>query len=326
MRTGKLAESVLKRSVLRQLHTEPIKGDRQYGADCAVMEEESGWMSVYTAVCEVPGFEHAPGMLVTVAVNNLMAAGAVPKALLLHVLLPEKYEEPDLKADMKQISAQACAYGMEVLGGHTEVTDAVNIPQYSMTGIGRVRKEDCMQQELLRPGQDLVLTKWIALTGTAAIAKAHEEELKGRYPFSLIDFAKDFEKLMSVADEARAAAHFAPCAMHDLSQGGVFGALWEMAERAGTGLEVDLKKIPVKQETIEICEYFDVNPYCLYSAGSLLIGTDQGEALVAELAGFGIEASVIGRVTDGRDRVIRNGEDTRFLDRPQQDEWYRRFS
>lgn len=63
--------------------------------------------------------------------------------------------------------------------------------------------------------------------------------------------------------------------MHDLSQGGIFTALWEMAERAGVGLEVDLKRIPVKQETIELCEYFDINPYNLYSAGALLIGTDR---------------------------------------------------
>ena len=87
--------------------------------------------------------------------------------------------------------------------------------------------------------------------------------------------------------------------------------------------EKDLKKIPVKQETIEICEYYDINPYYLYSAGAMLAGTDNGEALVAELAAAGIPAVVIGRVTDGKDRIIRNGEDVRFLDRPKQDEWYR---
>ena len=111
-------------------------------------------------------------------------------------------------------------------------------------------------------------------------------------------------------------------AVHDLSQGGVFGALWEMADRAGTGLEVDLKKIPVKQETIEICEYFDVNPYELYSAGSLLIGTDHGEALMRELSRRSIPAVIIGRVTEDAGRVIRNGEDVRYLDRPKQDGWY----
>lgn len=180
-------------------------------------------------------------------------------------------------------------------------------------------------EQVLHPGQELVMTKWIALAGTAYLAQQYEEELHQRYPFSLIDRAKEFDKLISADREARAITHFGVCAMHHLSQGGIFNALWEMADRAGVGLEVDLKKIPVKQETIEICEYFDINPYYLYSAGSLLIGTDRAEALIAQLGTLGIPAVVIGRVTDSRDRVIRNGEECRFLDRPKQDEWYRRI-
>ncbi|MCD8022849.1 MAG: hypothetical protein LUF30_07730 [Lachnospiraceae bacterium] len=96
-----------------------------------------------------------------------------------------------------------------------------------------------------------------------------------------------------------------------------------MAEPAGVGLEVDLRKIPVQQETIEICEYFDVNPYYLYSAGALLVGTEQAEALIAHLREIGIPAFVIGRVTDQNDRVIWNGENRRYLDRPKQDELWR---
>ena len=107
--------------------------------------------------------------------------------------------------------------------------------------------------------------------------------------------------------------------MHDVSQGGVFGALWEMSERAGVGLHVELKKIPVRQETIEICNYFDINPYQMYGQGALLFGTDRGEALVTELRAKRIPAAVIGRTTQGNDRVIRNGGEIRFLDRPAQD-------
>lgn len=171
-----------------------------------------------------------------------------------------------------------------------------------------------------------MLTKWIALGGTAALAIQYEKKLGERYPFTLVDQAKAFENMMSVVCEAQAAFDFGDCAMHDLSQGGIFGALWEMAEHAGVGLEVDLKKIPVKQETVELCEYFDINPYYFYSAGSLLIGTSQPEALISELAARGVFAAVIGRVTEGNDRIIRNGEEVRFLDRPQQEEWYRRFN
>lgn len=144
------------------------------------------------------------------------------------------------------------------------------------------------------------MTGWIALAGTAALALRYEQELRGHYPLSLIEHAKAFDRQMSVGAVARAITHFGTAAVHDLSQGGIFNALWEMADRAGVGLEVDLKKIPVRQETIEICEYFDVNPYYLYSAGALLVGTEHGEALVSHLAAQGIFAAVIGRATGGR--------------------------
>ena len=323
MRTGKLAEPALKRSVLRQLTTDPVFVRERYGSDCAVSEQESGCFSVYAAAGVVPGFEDDPGKLITAAVNNLVCSGAEPESVLVQALLPPEYGETDLKADMKRLSAAASHYSMGIVGGHTEVTAGVIRPYYLVTGIGKVRAAERRDREILRPGQELVVTRWIALGGTAALARAHEEELKKRYPFALIDRAKAFEKIMSVEEEARAITHFGAAAMHDLSQGGIFNGLWEMAERAGVGLEVDLKKIPVKQETIEICEYYDINPYYLYSAGSMLAGTDNGEALVAELAAAGIPAVVIGRVTDGKDRIIRNGEDVRFLDRPKQDEWYR---
>lgn len=88
---------------------------------------------------------------------------------------------------------------------------------------------------------------------------------------------------------------------------------------------MDLKKIPVRQETIEICEYFDVNPYYLYSAGALLVGTEHGEALVSHLAAQGIFAAVIGRATGGRDRVTETAKSAAIWIWPKQDEWYRRL-
>lgn len=341
MYTGKIPEAVLKRSVLRKLH-KGINAQCQeyYGTDCACFA--AGTESAYTSVCSVPGFGGCPGKLVLAAANNLYAGGARPAALMIHAMLPEWYEETALQKDIEAIAAEAENSGMEILGGHTQVTSAVREAVYTVTGIGlytgadachaeaadrpetqEMRKAENGLRRPLRPGDTLVLTKWIALGGTAALALNYEDKLKGRYPFSLIDRAKEFEKLMSVAQEARAINHFGTAAVHDLSQGGVFGALWEMAEHAGVGLEVDLKKIPVRQETVEICEYFDVNPYELYSAGSLLVGVEHGESLVRELARCSVPAAVIGRVTEEKGRVILNGEDCRYLDRPKRDEWYR---
>lgn len=343
MRTGKIPESVLRRSVLRRIHADAsLRRGAFYGEDCAFFD--AGENPAYTSVCAVPGFEDRPGKLVVAAANNLYAGGAVPAGLLIQALIPVWYEESSLQRDMEEIVSEARRQGMRILGGHTQVTDAVKEAVCTVTGIGRTdaaaedaarrgtdgdRDEDpaanvCGSRRLLKPGDELVLTKWIALGGTAAFALKYEEKLKGRYPYALIDQAKEFEKLMSVAKDARAVNHFGRAAVHDLSQGGIFGALREMAERAGVGLEVDLRKIPVRQETIEICEFFDVNPYELYSAGSLLVGTERGDALVRELARGSVPSAVIGHVTAGNDRMILNGEDRRYLDRAPQDAWYAR--
>ena len=123
--------------------------------------------------------------------------------------------------------------------------------------------------------------------------------------------------------DSKVAMEIGASAMHDVTEGGIFGALWEMAAASGVGLTVDLKKIPLRQETIEICEVFDINPYMLISSGSLLIGTNHGYQLVQELERAGIHAAVIGYATEGNDRVVINGEERRYLEPPKTDELFR---
>lgn len=168
-----------------------------------------------------------------------------------------------------------------------------------------------------------MVSKWIGLEGTAVLARAKEKELAARYPFRFIDEAKDFDRFLSIVPEAATAVKSGVCALHGVTEGGIFGALWEMAEGAGVGLEIDLKKIPVKQETIEICEFFEINPYCLISGGCLLMTADNGYDLVRRLGEGHIAATVIGKTTDGNDRVIRNEEERRFLELPKPDELYK---
>ena len=111
--------------------------------------------------------------------------------------------------------------------------------------------------------------------------------------------------------------------MHDVTEGGIFGALWEMAEASGVGLEIDLKKIPVRQESIEICEYFGINPYELISSGSMLIAASDGNMLVRNLEKEGIPAAVVGKAMEGNDRILINDGEVRFLEPPKTDELYK---
>ncbi len=172
---------------------------------------------------------------------------------------------------------------------------------------------------------DLVVTKWIAMEATARLAKEKKEELLIRFPAAMIHTAENFEKQLSIETEARAASHFGSEYMRALEEGGIFTALWKLAEEAKAGLEVDLRKIPVRQETIEICEFFDLNPYNLLSGGSLLAAVPRGTEFAEYLQREGTEAVVIGRLTSGNDRILWNDGNKRFLDRPQKEEIYKIF-
>jgi hydrogenase maturation factor len=109
-------------------------------------------------------------------------------------------------------------------------------------------------------------------------------------------------------------------AMHQITSGGILAALWELAEASKVGLEVDLKKMTIRQETVEICEFCHLNPYQLTSAGSVLLVVERGEELVQKYTELGIQASLLGKTTVDTARVILGGEEKRFLDKPRMDE------
>lgn len=164
--------------------------------------------------------------------------------------------------------------------------------------------------------QDIVASKWIALEGTARLAAQHRERLQERFPARMIDEAEAFDRYFSVVPEAATAMKSGVCGMRDLSRNGIFAGLWEMAQEAGVGLEVDLRRIPVRQETIEICEVFGENPYELASGGCLLMTAEHGNVLAAALMREGIPAAVIGRTTRGKERVLYNQGRKRYLNKP----------
>lgn len=316
MKIGKISEMVLTHSVLKQLGQprEEVLVGAAVGQDFALVSVD-GQMSGASAVQVCYHLEDA-GFAVYRAINSLLCGGGTAQGIFCMAVLPPALENEEWKQMMGAVHQACLDLKIQILGGHTETTSTVQYPIVAITGIGQTKNEVGIESGKLKPGQDLVMTKWIALEGTALLAQHKEETLLQRYPYALVKMAQEFTKYLSVEDEARAAIHFGAAALHDVSQGGILTALWEMAEHSGTGLEVDLKKIAIRQETVEISEHIGANPYTMPSSGALLIGTDNGYGLVRELEKLKIKASVIGKVTDKAERVIRNGEDVRFLDRP----------
>ena len=242
---------------------------------------------------------------------------------MLTVLLPEEIEEEDIREMMRQVEEACAHFHIQVMGGHTEVTRAVTQPVISVTGVGKVREDRLVSTAGAKPGQDILVTKWIGIEGTSIIAKEKEKELLERFSQAFVDTAKGFDQYLSVLPDSRIAVEHGVSAMHDVTEGGIYGALWEVAEASGIGLEIDLKAIPIRQETIEICEYFELNPYYLISSGCMLMAADQGHDLVRKLEAAGIPAAVIGKATDGKARRIWNGGEESYLERPKTDELYK---
>ena len=324
MEIGKLKESVLKRSVIKQLHVKrPEVGNGPgIGEDCATLQVGPD-EEIVMSTDPITGTASDIGELaVTVSINDLASAGAEPIGILLTVLLTPRMREAKLKAIMEQVDNACKRYNVQVMGGHTEVTEAVNQPLISVTAVGKVKKGCMVSTGGAKPDMDIVITKWIGLEGTSIIAKDHEEELLTRLPQGLIDTAKGFEQYLSVLPESRVAVEHGVAAMHDITEGGIFGALWEMGEASGVGIDVDLKAIPVKQETIEVCEFFGINPYELISSGSMLIATNDGNGLVRKLADAGVAAAIIGKSNSSNDKRVISGDEVRFLEPPKADALY----
>ena len=314
----------MKRSVLKYIktHREEVVSGAALGEDCAVLSFGEGFETVLSTAPVTAPAEQISSYAVPAALNNVAAAGADPVGVLLSVLLPEETEEPLLQLLMEQAEEVCCACGVQILGGHTEVIPVVDRPVMTVTGVGKREAARAGSLRGIREEQDIVVSKWIGLEGTVRLASEYRQQLCTRYPVRMIDEAAAYDRYLSVIPEAATAVKSGVCGMHDVSRGGIFGALWELAQRAGVGLEIDLKKIPVKQETIEICEFFGLNPYELLSGGCLLMVTENGQALVDILARQDIPAAVIGRTTAGKDRVICNDDEKRYLDRPKTDQIY----
>lgn len=328
LRIGKLKESALKRSVLKNINNnkKDIICKAGIGTDAAVIDfedKESKLMAVSSDPFMLP-CKNASYYAIIRSLNNLAAQRAKAVGIELTVLLPEETEESDLKEIMRLAGKTADAFGVQIAGGHTEVSKAVNNPVINVSSFGLTGRSGRTESKAV-PGDDIILTKWIGLEGTSIIACERKSELDKVFPKAFVERAVNFRNYLSVAEEGNIADEFGVSCMHDVSTGGIFGALWEMAEGSKVGLDVDLKMIPVRQETIEICEVYGLNPYEMLSGGSMLIACKRGSELVSKLEEADIPAFIIGKATDSSARIIHNDEEIRYLDIPKADEILKMF-
>ncbi|WP_274954522.1 AIR synthase related protein [Anaerostipes butyraticus] len=326
MKTGRLPESILCNMAGKGMHPagkiKELPDGFGIGKDCAALqaEDEETFVITHDLMQTIP--ENYMGkMAAYTAADHIAAEGGIPVGITMTALFPPDTKKHQIERVIRQIHGTCASLSMVIIEGHTEVTEAVNQPLLSVHGVGKILPQN-QRPGKAKPGQELIVTGAIGLAGTGMIADLKKEELSRRFPSMFLREAEACSERLSIEKEAEILNRSDTFRMA-LGELGIYGALWETAEKSGTGLEVEIEKIPIKQHTIEICEYFDLNPYQLMSTGAMLIASDQGQELVRELQTNGIQAAVIGRTSDSREKLIYRQGKAANLEITRNDEFYK---
>jgi len=305
MKFGKLTAAELQSGILdviKARRNEVIVGPAA-GEDCAVIRATEGL--VFLSSDPITGATSDLGYLaVHINCNDIAASGAEPLGLMVVLLMPPTADVEDVKNIMLEIEEAAKSLRIDVLGGHTEFTPAVNRPVVCATGVGMARK--AIKSRGVEPGDYIVMTKTAGIEGTYILAKDFVNKLE--QPSALknapeitgedISDALTYLKKISVLPESRIMLKHEATGMHDATEGGVFGAAAELCRGAGLGASLQESKIPVSGTTRKFCARLGLNPYKLLSGGSMLCTLKKPKPLIDELQAAGIEAAVIGRMTE----------------------------
>ncbi len=336
MRVGKISDSVLKRTVLKSIGRLPEGFERPSAGKNAskyTSDRVSGDIVVGQSVTS-GNYTDAVTKAIVCSANNVAAAGYVPKIINLSVILPESTEEKELRLYMEKAYEVSKALNLGIAGGHTEVMTSVSEPIFSVTctGYEKVEKSanvndgaaiDKLQEKSEEGILSVIMTGYAGYEGTADILCMCRDEYDKYFSHKYLRDIRQSIEEMSIVREAAVAGRHGVIAMQDIHNGGVFGGLWELSEQLKKGFSVDVRSIPIKQETVEICERVDANPYELSSMGALLIVAKDGKTLVEKLQENGIAAQIIGTVTNNNDKLLLNKDEKRFLDKPGIDEIHR---
>jgi len=332
---GKLPADHLARLLAQYAPPDPavIVGPR-VGEDAAVLAVSSDRYLVAKSDPITFATDEIGWYAVHVNANDIACTGAKPRWWMATILLPEGKTSAELVDIIFAQMAEACAQvGAQLVGGHTEIAHGLDRPLVVGLMLGEVSPQELVTTAGARPGDALILTKGIAVEGTAIIAREKRGELDGRLGPEVLARCAGFLRRpgISVVRDAQIATTAAPGAvhaMHDPTEGGLATGLRELAAASGCGLEISGDDLPILPETRMICEPFGLDPLGLIASGSLLIAAAEEAAItiIQALSTEGIAAKVIGRVLPpGQDCAIIYGNNRRSLPAFPRDELARLF-
>ncbi|SKA79803.1 Hydrogenase maturation protein, carbamoyl dehydratase HypE [Clostridium sp. USBA 49] len=322
MKSGKLNWDDLNKIIKnnRSVNRKEVKVRPGIGEDCSIID--FGDYECALSTDPITGTERNIGKLaVHINCNDIASTGIEPLGILVTILAPEGTDIEQIDSIMKEIDEETKKLNVEILGGHTEITKAVNKIIVSCTAIGKGKNNTAISTSGAKIGDDIIVTKSIGMEGTYIVVNDYFEYIKDLLSFKEIIEVKEYINKISVVKEGVIAGKFGVNSMHDITEGGVLGALWEMAKASLVGFKVYKEKMPISTSTYKICNKFDVNPLRLISSGSMLITTKDGAALIEKFKENGINASIIGKVTKEKGILVENNVEIE-VEPPERDELF----
>lgn len=234
--------------------------------------------------------------------NDLAAMGAIPRWFLATVLLPDDGTTVELVERIFAGLAEACdELGITLCGGHTEITYGLTRPILVGQMLGEAAVDRLVTASGARVGDAILLTKGIAIEGTALIAREKAEELRGRFPDEVLQRCRDYltDPGLSVVREARIAVETGGVhAMHDPTEGGLATGLREIGAAAGVGMLCEDDQIPVLAESAALCAVYGLDPLGTIASGALVLTVvpEAAPSIISRLAAAGIPATRIGTI------------------------------
>jgi len=322
---GKVPVDVLQSVIFKNLGSkrkEVVLGPH-VGIDGAIVEV--GNRVMITSMDPITGAMERIGWLaVNVNANDIATFGIRPAFFSSCILLPEHTEEKTIETLCKQMDTAAKKLEIAIIGGHSETTPGITRPVIIGSAVGISEKNRYVTSGGAKAGDTLILTKGVGVEGTAILATDRRKLLKGRFSNAFLRRASDFFRRISVVEDAMVAfERDGVTAMHDPTEGGVAGGIHEIADASSVGVKVFEAKMPILEETLEICKFFKIDPLQLISSGALLIAAKKefADGVVETLKKSGIGAAIIGEFLreQGKRVLVRKNGKNETLVRPLSD-------
>lgn len=325
---GKLDSDILKKIVFEKItfRRSEVITRPGIGEDCAAID--FGQYECVVSTDPITAAVNDIGRLsIHISCNDVASNGIEPLGILLTVMLPVGTTTGDIEKIMSDAAHAAELCNVEIIGGHTEITPAVAKPVIVSTAIGRAVCGASASAKDMKPGDFIYMTKTAGIEGTGIIACDFEKELLTIMSSEEVEEAKALLDLVNVIPEGLIGGSVGTSGMHDITEGGILGAVWEMCRISGNGADVYIDKIPVLDVTKKVCGHFDIDYLRLISSGCMLmvVTAENSAEMEKRMAEAGIRFTQIGVVKEHENDIMAKYDDGReeIVAPPYADELYK---